>query len=68
MIHPILTDDPEARDLVVTAFTLAARAGMVQRARDYLSDWLVRHPDDADAKKMLDDFDQTLREGNSPQP
>jgi tetratricopeptide (TPR) repeat protein len=68
MIHPILVDDPEARDLVVTAFTLATRAGLTQRAREYLSDWLVRHPDDADTRKMLDDFDHTLREGTSPQP
>jgi tetratricopeptide (TPR) repeat protein len=68
MITPIVADDPEARDLVVTAYTLAARAGMMERAREYLSDWLARHPDDAEARKMLEDFDRTLREGRPSQP
>jgi hypothetical protein len=63
-----VADDPEARDLVVTAYTLAARAGMMERAREYLSDWLARHPDDAEARKMLEDFDRTLREGRPSQP
>ncbi len=68
MIQPILADDPEARDLVVTAYTLAARGGMLERARGYLTDWLARHPDDADAKNLLDEFDRTLSEGRSSQP
>ena len=53
---------------MVTAYTLAARAGMMERAREYLSDWLARHPDDAEARKMLEDFDRTLREGRPSQP
>lgn len=65
MIQPILADDPEARDLVVTAYSLAARGGMFERAREYLTDWIARHPEDADARKMLEDFDGKLREGKS---
>jgi tetratricopeptide (TPR) repeat protein len=68
MIQPILADDPEARDLMVTAYTLAARGGMIQRAREYLTGWLARHPDDAEARKMLEDFDRVLSEGRSKQP
>lgn len=68
MIHPILADDPEARDLMVTAYTLAVRGGMLERARDYLAGWLSRHPEDAEARKMLQDFDSTMRAGRSSQP
>lgn len=68
MIHPILASDPEARDLMVTAYTLSVRGGMLERARDYLTDWLARHPDDAEARTMLEEFDSKLREGRSSQP
>ncbi|MCI0451640.1 MAG: DUF2723 domain-containing protein [Candidatus Latescibacteria bacterium] len=68
MIQPILADDPEARDLMVTAYTLAARGGMVPRAREYLTDWIARHPGDTEARKMLEDFDRVLSEERSAQP
>jgi tetratricopeptide (TPR) repeat protein len=68
MIQPILADDPEARDLVVTSFTLAARAGMYERARQFLTDWLARHPQDDEAKKMLADFDAKLSKGSPAKP
>lgn len=57
MIDPIIRSDPTARDLVVMAYTLAVRAGTMQRARDYLTDWLQRNPKDKEFKKMLAEFD-----------
>jgi tetratricopeptide (TPR) repeat protein len=68
MIAPILAVEPGSRDLVVTAFTLAAKAGMLERARAYLADWLSRHPDDAEIRDTLDDFDRTVRDGSWSQP
>jgi hypothetical protein len=38
---------------------------MWERAREYLTDWIARHPEDADARKMLEDFDSKLRDGSS---
>jgi Protein O-mannosyl-transferase TMEM260-like/Tetratricopeptide repeat len=58
MLDPILAEDPTARDLVVMAYTLSVRAGMMDRARGYLATWLARNPKDDEIKKMLDDFDR----------
>jgi hypothetical protein len=41
---------------------------MMERARDVLTDWVNGHPADTDAKKMMEDFDQMLREGSSSRP
>ncbi len=68
MIQPILADDPEARDLVMTAYTLSVRAGMLERARGYLADYASRHPEDAEANQMLRDFDGKLQENRTQSP
>jgi len=61
LVEPIYRKEPDAKDLSEMAFTLAARAGMVERARATMNDWLKRHPDDADARKALEDYERQLR-------
>jgi Flp pilus assembly protein TadD len=61
LIDSLLQQDREDKDLNIMAFSLAARAGQVERARGYLNDWLKRHPNDAEAKKSLDYFEQQLQ-------
>jgi hypothetical protein len=41
-------------------FTLAARAGQVDRARAYMRDWLKRHPDDTEGREALEDYERQL--------
>ncbi|HEX5132096.1 MAG TPA: DUF2723 domain-containing protein [Candidatus Krumholzibacteria bacterium] len=61
LIDPILRVDPESQELVMMGYTLGVRAGMYDRARGYLTEWLTRHPDDAEIKEMLADFDRQLQ-------
>jgi hypothetical protein len=63
LIDPILREDPNSQDLVMMGYTLGVRGGMYERARGYLSDWLARHPEDAEVKEMLEDFDRQVRQG-----
>jgi tetratricopeptide (TPR) repeat protein len=63
LVDPIYKADPDAKDLSVMAFTLAARAGMVDRARAYMNDWLKRHPDDVEGKKALEEYERQLSGG-----
>ena len=65
LIERIRAEDKGARDLMVTAYQLAAKAGMLEKARATLSDWVADHPTDTDARQVLEDFDHTLREGAS---
>jgi hypothetical protein len=60
LIDPIYRAEPDAKDLSAMAFELAARSGQVERARAYMHDWLKRHPDDADGKKALEDYERQL--------
>jgi tetratricopeptide (TPR) repeat protein len=60
MIEPIMRQEPDAKDLLVMAFTLSARANQAERARGYLTDYLARHPGDEEVKEMLADFDRQL--------
>jgi hypothetical protein len=43
-------------------FSLAARAGQVERARGYMTEWLRRHPDDAEARAALEGYERQLRD------
>jgi hypothetical protein len=61
LLDPIYRREPESKELNVMVFTLAARAGQAERARAYMSDWLRRHPDDAEARAALDDYERQLR-------
>jgi tetratricopeptide (TPR) repeat protein len=61
MIEPIYRQEPTARDLNVMVFSLAARAGQVERARGYMTEWLRRHPDDTEARAALDGYERQLR-------
>ncbi len=60
LIDPLYRKEPDARDLSVMAFTLAARAGMAERARAYMCDWLKRHPDDAEGRRALEEYERQL--------
>jgi len=61
LIDAILADDPEDKDLTITAYQIAAKAGMLERARRYLSAWLSVHPADTAVQKLLDDLDARIR-------
>jgi len=60
LIDPIYKNEPDAKDLSAMAFELAARAGQVERARAYMNDWLKRHPDDAEGRAALENFEKQL--------
>ncbi|HEX6790633.1 MAG TPA: DUF2723 domain-containing protein [Candidatus Krumholzibacteria bacterium] len=60
LIDPLYAKEPDAKDLSVMVFTLAARAHMPERARAYMQDWLKRHPDDADGRQALDEYERQL--------
>jgi len=60
MIDPIMRVEPDAKDLLAMVVSLAGRAGMVDRARKYMTDYLARHPDDQEVQDMLKDFDSQL--------
>jgi len=60
LIDPIYQNEPDAKDLSAMAFELAARAGQVERARAYMNDWLKRHPDDAEGRAALENFEKQL--------
>ncbi|HEX5133427.1 MAG TPA: DUF2723 domain-containing protein [Candidatus Krumholzibacteria bacterium] len=64
LIDAILREDPDSQDLAVMAYTLSIRAGMLERARDYLGNWLTRHPEDKEVRQMLDDFDRQVQQGS----
>jgi hypothetical protein len=66
LVDPLYKREPDAKDLSVLVFTLAARAGMPERARAYMQDWIQRHPNDADARKALEDYERQLGEAAKP--
>jgi hypothetical protein len=61
LLDAILADDPEDRDLTVTAHSIALKGGLLDRARRYLSVWLSAHPSDTSAQKMLEELDARIR-------
>jgi tetratricopeptide (TPR) repeat protein len=61
LLDAILAEDPEDRDLTVTAYSIAVKADMLDRARRYLSVWVSGHPSDASAQKMLEELDGRIR-------
>lgn len=62
LIDALYKKEPDAKDLNVMVFTLSARAGMPERAIAYMQDWLKRHPDDAEGRKALEDYQRQLSE------
>jgi len=68
LIDALLAQDPEDRELVLTASSIAASAGMASRSRKYLSDWVVAHPGDSAASRMLNDFDARIRAPSASGP
>ena len=47
------------------ACQMAIRAGLPEKARQYLTDWLVLHPDDHGVRQRLNELDAELR-GDAP--
>ncbi len=60
LIDPLYKKEPNAKDLSIMVFTLAARANMPDRARAYMNDWLKRHPEDAEGRQALEDYERQL--------
>jgi hypothetical protein len=60
LLDAVLTADPDNRELVLTASSVAARGGMVGNARRYLTSWLARHPEDDSARQMLEELDAAI--------
>ena len=65
MLDIVVAADPNDPDLLVTAYQMAIRAGMPQKARQYLTDWLVLHPNDEGVRQKLNQLDAQLG-GNPP--
>jgi hypothetical protein len=53
---------PEYRQLYIDGFRVAARMGQGDTAKDYLRQWLDRHPDDQEMRGVFDGADRLLRE------
>ena len=60
LIDALINNNPEDRDLVITGFTLALRGGLPDRARGYVTNWLIRHPDDTVMQQTLADIQRQL--------
>jgi len=53
---------PEHRQLYIDGFRIAARMGQGDTAKDYLRQWLERHPEDQEIRSVYDGADRLLRE------
>ena len=62
----VLRLDPDSRDAAMAAVGMAIRVDSVEKARKFLSDWLMRHPEDTAAQQALDDINRQLRGDSSP--
>ena len=60
LVDPLYMKEPDAKDLSVMVFTLSARAGLHDRARAYMQDWLKRHPDDTEGRQALEEYERQL--------
>jgi hypothetical protein len=59
----ILRADPNDRDALMAAVSMALRTQMIVKARQFLAEWLRLHPDDTSAKQTLEDIDRQLQSG-----
>ncbi len=62
----VLRLDPDSRDAAMAAVGMAIRIDSVEKARKFLSDWLMRHPEDTAAQQALDDINRQLQGDSSP--
>jgi tetratricopeptide (TPR) repeat protein len=51
---------PDTKELYLDGFRIAARMGDAQTAKDYFRQWLQRHPDDQEMRKLLLEADGLL--------
>jgi len=54
--------NPAHRQLYIDGFRMAAKAGNVERAKDYIGKWLEKHPDDVQMQKVSEQMDKILEE------
>jgi hypothetical protein len=57
----VLRLDPSHRDAAMASVGLAMRLDMAPRARQVLTTWIGRHPQDLGAKQTLEDIEQYMR-------
>ncbi len=53
---------PEFRQLSIDGFRIAARLGDGERAKDYIRQWLARHPEDREMEGILAGADKLLED------
>jgi len=53
---------PDARQLYIDGFRVAARSGNAAAAKDFLRQWLGRHSDDQEMRNIFDNADKLLEE------
>ncbi len=53
---------PDFRQLYIDGFRVAARMGEGNAAKDFIRQWLERHPDDQEMRGIFDGADRLLRE------
>ena len=66
LLDELLEREPDNKDVVLTAVGLSLRVNLVQKARQYLIQWLARYPQDQGARKTLEDIDRQLRANREP--
>jgi tetratricopeptide (TPR) repeat protein len=59
-LEEVIERSPNARQAVLSAYGVAVRANLLQRARGYLVWWLNTHPDDTEVKEILQRFDDAV--------
>ncbi len=60
-----LRNEPDNTYVVGTLVQLYSREGMHDKAVELLEDWIVKHPDDPEAKRKLESEKQLLNEASS---
>ena len=55
-VDELIRRDPGHRDAMMSGVGIALRFGMKDKAEKYLSDWLVRHPNDTSVRRALDEL------------
>jgi tetratricopeptide (TPR) repeat protein len=59
--------DPNNRDAMMAAVGISVQHNMVQKARQFLTEWLRRHPGDTVALETLEDINRQLQAEQPPE-
>jgi hypothetical protein len=60
-LEMILLIDPNDRDAMMAAVSMALRTQMIDKAKQFLTDWVRMHPDDVSARQTLEDIDRQIQ-------